>query len=191
MSPPAAWVLSGLLFGACSPGVDIPSPADSSSKTAAVERATRRLFDGAPPTIPHAALGAACVSCHHEEGVAVEGLGFSPPSPHEATEGMSAVARCEQCHVYRQTDRVWIESRFVGLPQDLRRGSRLFDGAPPTLPHGKLMRENCRACHSGPAAREEIRTDHPERVRCEQCHVEQTVDPSRIEPFPADLFADL
>jgi cytochrome c-type protein NapB len=33
------------------------------------------------------------------------------------------------------------------------------------------MRENCTACHDGPAAREEIRTPHPERVRCRQCHL--------------------
>jgi hypothetical protein len=33
------------------------------------------------------------------------------------------------------------------------------------------MRENCAACHTGPAAREEIRTTHPERIRCRQCHV--------------------
>jgi cytochrome c-type protein NapB len=36
------------------------------------------------------------------------------------------------------------------------------------------MRENCAACHAGPAAREEIRTSHPERTRCRQCHVEVT-----------------
>jgi cytochrome c-type protein NapB len=36
------------------------------------------------------------------------------------------------------------------------------------------MRENCAACHTGPAAREEIRTSHPERTRCRQCHVPVT-----------------
>jgi cytochrome c-type protein NapB len=36
------------------------------------------------------------------------------------------------------------------------------------------MRENCAACHSGPGARAEIITTHPERVRCRQCHVPVT-----------------
>ena len=45
--------------------------------------------------------------------------------------------------------------------------------APPVMPHSAFMRENCLACHSGPAAREEIRTPHPERPRCGQCHVQQ------------------
>ena len=31
--------------------------------------------------------------------------------------------------------------------------------------------ENCVACHSGPAAVAEIRTKHPERANCRQCHV--------------------
>lgn len=43
--------------------------------------------------------------------------------------------------------------------------------APPTIPHKTFMRENCTACYSGAAAREEIRTPHPERSRCRQCHV--------------------
>ncbi len=166
-----------------------PAPAGSQEaavgvKTAAVERAQRRLFDGAPPVIPHSPFGAPCVSCHHERGMAVEGLGFSPPSPHELTQGMSAISRCEQCHVFQRSQQPWVETTFVGQPQDLRRGTRLYPGAPPTMPHAKLMRENCRACHSGAAAREEIRTSHPERQRCEQCHVEQAVEPPVMESFP-------
>ena len=42
--------------------------------------------------------------------------------------------------------------------QDLRQGKRLNALAPPPIPHKPFMRENCVACHSGPAAREEIRT---------------------------------
>lgn len=144
------------------------------TKTAATVRAERRLFDGAPPVIPHQPFGAACVSCHNQEGKAVEGVGFAPPSPHELTAGMSAHSRCQQCHVFQVIDEPWVANTFSGLRQDLRRGRRLFDGAPPVIPHETLMRENCLACHSGPAAREEIRTSHPERPRCRQCHVAQT-----------------
>jgi len=154
----------------------------ASIKTAAVERATRRLFDGAPPVIPHPPMGAPCVSCHNAEGMAVEGVGFSPPSPHELTAGMSALSRCQQCHVFQQTEESWVGNSFVGLAQDLRRGSRLYRGAPPVMPHGRLMRENCQACHSGEAAREEIRTSHPERLRCAQCHVEQVARSSAMFP---------
>ncbi|MCG8461779.1 MAG: hypothetical protein MI919_36315, partial [Holophagales bacterium] len=163
--------------------VDVPGR-EGATKTAAVVRAERRLFDGAPPVVPHGPLGADCVSCHHTEGVAVEGLGFSPPSPHEDTPGMGALAYCQQCHVDAGDVEPFVGNAFVGLRQDLRRGPRLNPLAPPVMPHGELMRENCQACHTGPAAREEIRTDHPERSFCVQCHVEPvTTDAS---PF-ADL----
>ncbi len=62
-------------------------------------------------------------------------------------------------------------SGFEGLAQDLTAGDRATAGAPPRIPHRMLMRENCVACHDGPGAREEVRTSHPERWRCRQCHV--------------------
>ena len=161
-------------LGACGEVPQSQTP-ETPIKTPAVDRAARRLFDGAPPVIPHEPLGAACLECHNEVGMAVEELGFSPPSPHELTEGMSALSHCQQCHVFQQGTEPWVTNTFAGLPQDLRRGSRLYAGAPPTVPHGRLMRENCQACHTGAAAREEIRTTHPERVNCSQCHVEQVV----------------
>ena len=143
------------------------------TKTAAAERALRRGYDGAPPVIPHQDFGSACTECHNQEGVSVPGTGFAPPSPHEATTGMSAISRCKQCHVFRQTDSLFAENSFVGLNQDLRHGRRLNLAAPPVMPHAVFMRENCLACHAGPAAREAIRTMHPERIRCRQCHIEQ------------------
>ena len=151
-------------------GVPVPGR-EGRSKSAAVIRAGRRLFDGAPPVIPHPPFGAACTSCHGTEGVEVPGFGYSPPSPHAITEGLGPIARCEQCHVFARTGEVFVPNAFVGLEQDLRPGDRLNSLAPPTLPHRVFMRENCRACHTGPAAREEIRCDHPERIRCLQCHV--------------------
>lgn len=165
-----------LLVSACAPsdpgGVAVPGRPDA-TKTAAAERAVRRAFDGAPPVIPHEPLGAACTSCHNQRGLAVPDLGFAPPSPHEETTGMSAISRCQQCHVSRRGDGFFAETEFAGFAQDLRRGRRLHDLAPPVIPHKVFMRENCQACHTGPAAREEIRTTHPERTRCRQCHLEQ------------------
>jgi len=142
-------------------------------KTVAVARAERRAYDGAPPVIPHVSFGAACTSCHTERGLDVEGVGFAPPMPHERTRGMSALSMCTQCHVFQQTTDVLVATSFEGLPQDLRPGARAYEGAPPVMPHPAFLRENCRACHAGPAAREEIRTTHPERQNCRQCHVER------------------
>ena len=170
-----AWLALAWLALACSCSREDPStavdPATGVVKTAASVRAARRAFDGAPPVIPHQPNGAACVSCHNDRGMEVPGLGFAPPSPHRHTAAPSSMSRCEQCHVYALTDQVFRGNEFVGLAQDLRRGPRLNPLAPPVIPHQILLRENCAACHDGPAAREEIRCPHPERVRCLQCHV--------------------
>jgi nitrate reductase cytochrome c-type subunit len=143
-------------------------------KSSGSERAERRAYDGAPPVIPHEELAAECSSCHGERGIGIAGLGFSPPSPHGATAGMTA-ARCRQCHVPRLTERVFVASRFAGLAPNVgpERAPvpRQHELAPPVIPHRVFMRESCQACHAGPAAREEIRTTHPERENCQQCHV--------------------
>lgn len=162
------------LMGRSTSAEDVAVPGRPGAvKSSADERAARRAYDGAPPVAPHQLFGAACGSCHTQEGMAVEGVGFAPASPHAATAGMSAVSRCQQCHVLQRSDTIWRESTFSGLRQDLRHGRRLHPLAPPVMPHDVFMRENCVACHSGPAAREEIRTSHPERTRCQQCHLEQ------------------
>ncbi len=154
-----------VLAGACA------GPVAESAKSSAAERSVRRAFDGAPPVVPHDNFGMTCISCHNEQGMEVAEVGFAPPSPHEFTEGMSATSRCRQCHAFRTTEAMLVANGFVGLRQDLRRGPRLNAWAPRTIPHKTFMRENCVACHSGAAAREEIRTPHTERPRCRQCHV--------------------
>ncbi len=167
------FVLVLVLLAACAPPADqvaVPG-VDGAVKTAALARAERRAYDGAPPVIPHENFGITCTECHDLQGMEVADVGFAPPSPHEQTIGMSAFSRCRQCHVFSRTGDTFKGNAFAGLRQDLRRGARLNPFAPPTLPHKTFMRENCVACHSGPAAREEIRTDHPERPRCRQCHV--------------------
>lgn len=156
-----------LLLGGCDAGTSDP-------RRPATERAARRAYDGAPPVAPHRDFGVTCTECHNERGLQIDGVGYAPPTPHEGTTGLSATSRCRQCHVFRATEQVWVDSTFVGLVQDLARGQRLNELAPPTIPHPVFMRENCRACHTGPAAREEIRTSHPERARCTQCHVPTT-----------------
>ena len=147
---------------------------EGAMKTSAVDRALRRAYDGAPPVIPHQNFGAACLSCH-KTGMAVPDVGYAPIVPHDHVEIPGAMSRCRQCHVFAQTDEVFRESEFVGFAQDLRHGSKLHEFAPPVIPHGLLLRENCVACHAGPAAREEIRCTHPERTRCQQCHVPERI----------------
>ena len=141
------------------------------SKSPAEVRAERRAYDGAPPVIPHKNFAMTCTLCHNLEGMEVPTVGYAPPSPHEGTLGMSAMSRCRQCHVFAATAEVFIANAFQPLRQDLRKGGRLHALAPPIIPHAVFMRENCIACHTGPAAREVIRTSHPERTRCRQCHL--------------------
>ena len=170
-------LLLALLLGAaaCGDGNWAPVPgSDGALKSAATVRAERRLYDGAPPVIPHMDFGAACSACHDAQGISVEGVGFAPMSPHDETGDAGTTQRCRQCHVFVNDGGLFVENDFVGLQQDLRPGSRLYAGAPPTIPHRLLMRENCVACHAGPGAREEVRTSHPERTRCRQCHVPVT-----------------
>lgn len=145
-------------------------PAGIEGKTSAPERATRRAYDGAPPTIPHApSFGGSCRSCHTESGLELPGVGFAPAVPHGEDASFN---RCRACHVYRQTEEVFRENSFEGLAQDLRKGPRAHPLAPPMMPHASLLRENCKACHTGVSAREEIRCDHPERGPCQTCHLE-------------------
>ena len=135
-------------------------------------RAAGRAYDGAPPVIPHALFGE-CVTCHDDDGSAIAGIGMAPASPHGSVAATGAFRRCRQCHVPVETAAVRVRSVFNGLPQGPWKGGRATPGAPPTIPHTLQMRENCLACHAGPASRVEIRTSHPERPRCRQCHVPQ------------------
>lgn len=159
-------------LSACGQGDWVPVPdSDGAVKSSGEVRAARRLYDGAPPVIPHNPFGADCSTCHDTYGASVEGVGFALASPHDDTDKADVTVRCRQCHVFVTTDGLFAKSEFVGLRQDLRPGGRLYVGAPPTIPHKILMRENCTACHAGPGARSEIITTHPERIRCRQCHV--------------------
>jgi len=138
-------------------------------------RVARRAFDGAPPVIPHAPFGGVtCMSCHTERGIDVPDVGFAPAMPHEGTGGLSAVANCQQCHLFQADTESFRESSFEGFRRKSRRGTRQHSDAPPVMPHSLFMHENCLACHSGPGSRQEIRTTHPERENCTQCHLGNT-----------------
>ena len=77
----------------------------------------------------------------------------------------------DRCHVFAVTEGLFAASDFEGHRSASPRGARQHALAPPVMPHRVFMRENCLGCHAGPGAREEIRTSHPERENCRQCHV--------------------
>jgi cytochrome c-type protein NapB len=97
-------------------------------------------------------------------------MGFAPANPHVETGRAGSMTNCRQCHVHATKSGEFVASQFHGMPQIIRRGERLYQGAPPVIPHSVSMRGNCLACHAGAAARPEIRTSHPERSNCVQCH---------------------
>ena len=59
------------------------------------------------------------------------------------------------------------ENTFVGLRSEP--GTRFLPDAPPVMPHPRWMHETCASCH-GTLGPQGLRTTHPERQNCEQCH---------------------
>jgi cytochrome c-type protein NapB len=137
----------------------------------------RRAYPGAPPVIPHAvdereAFGKACLACHGSGGWVARFEAYAPVTPHPE------LISCRQCHVPQASTLAsgGGEGRVRGSvsdwqtikPRPLHQSA--MPGSPPPIPHALQMRENCRACHAGPGAVAELRTTHPERVTCRQCH---------------------
>lgn len=144
---------------------------------------TRRAYAGAPPIIPHDVLdvtnGATCLGCHLDGGWAEPFSAWTPKTPHPS------LGACHQCHVAQVADAPFRRITWPGPPAPPRGRAALPEG-PPSIPHRLQMRENCAACHAGPAAPAEIRTSHPERAGCLQCHViQETRDTWRRGGEPA------
>lgn len=132
-------------------------------------RAERRAYDGAPPTVPHPVDERAAPNCLvcHEHGAKIGQL-VAPPMSH------MPLGSCLQCHASQagfhgspvpatSALNTFAAQPFGGL------GTRAWTGAPPTRPHTAAMRSNCGSCH-GVAGNPGLRTSHPERQNCEQCH---------------------
>jgi hypothetical protein len=151
----------------------------AATRSPSATRAARRASHGAPPVIPHRPLGGTCTTCHAATAKDVPGIGVAPPNPHLRTPGMSDKSRCQQCHVFVETEELVVANEFQGLALALHRGERMYPHAPPVLPHRTFMREDCAACHAGPACRPEIRCSHPERTHCTQCHARAAPDVPR------------
>ncbi len=142
-------------------------------------RGQRRAFDGAPPTIPHVIDQRgypACLACH-EHGAAL-GDRIAPAMSHEP------LSSCIQCHVPEQNPvdlgSTVVDNQFVGLAS-AGLGARAWRGAPPTIPHTTAMRERCESCH-GVSGANPLRTTHPWRQACVQCHVPGAQDSRRAFP---------
>ncbi|MFT5328303.1 MAG: cytochrome c-type protein NapB [Planctomycetaceae bacterium] len=131
------------------------------------QREQNRSFNGAPPTIPHPVdqrSDASCVACH-KEGAMTKSLRI-PRMSH------AFLANCTQCHVENNPRHMtafsFRENDFAGLVTPTE-GPRAFSGAPPQIPHSTWMRSDCLSCH-GHAGQQGIRTTHPWRKNCQQCH---------------------
>ena len=128
-----------------------------------------KAFTGAPPSIPHeveqGTIGSmACLKCHENGGFVEKYQAYAPVTPHP--EKVS----CTQCHVEVKTNDLFVNSSWKGY-EGPGVGNNALEGSPPIIPHHVQLRENCLSCHAGPSAIAEIRTTHPERINCRQCHV--------------------
>ncbi|MBX3426595.1 MAG: diheme cytochrome c precursor [Pirellulales bacterium] len=151
-------------FGSASPSAD-------QRRATVAARTLLRAFSGAPPVVPHAVderNPQACLACHGT-GLKV-GEVVAPRMSHQM------LPNCTQCHVEARQDAPWatasqlrVESNFAGLVEP-GSGDRIGPGAPPTIPHRLWMRSDCTACH-GALAGDGLRTSHPWRTNCTQCHV--------------------
>lgn len=147
-------------------------------------RAALRQYDGAPPVSPHPLdqqNPAACLSCHGKP-TTIDGQPVAQIShPH--------LTNCLQCHVSgagptstwrgNNLPGLFEENSFTGHAAPLS-GTRAYNGAPPVIPHAQWMRENCLSCH-GPGGSSAMRSSHPDRQSCLQCHATTaTLDPRRV-----------
>jgi len=153
-----------------------------------------RAYPGAPPRIPHGLTPAetrrgGCKTCHERGGYSQRFGAYVPVTPHpdfgeclQCHVGDAPLmanplptsdpnVRCRQCHA--PGARRWRDSSLDWEPMPWPAVIRSSAGdPPPPIPHDLELRGNCLACHSAPSAVAEIRTPHPERANCRQCHIE-------------------
>lgn len=169
-------------------------------RTLAMSR-TLRAYPGAPPRIPHGLTteefrNTSCNACHERGGYVARFAAYAPLTPHpeyraclqchvpdDAVVGVvirdhSADAVCLQCHVPGASKSLFVPLDWTAAAWP-ETNQRAMDGSPPQIPHGFQLRTNCVACHSAPGGVQEIRTTHPERANCRQCHV-----PAALEEAP-------
>jgi nitrate reductase (cytochrome), electron transfer subunit len=169
-----------------------PRRTNAHPRTLSTFRALRG-YPGAPPRVPHGVTveeyrEERCNACHGTGGFSPRFGAYAPVTPHAgmpsclqchlvdgslvglALPGPSADADCRQCHSPGSpkspsiaTD--WIPASWPAL------AVRGQSESPPVIPHDLELRGNCYSCHAGPGAVREIRTSHPDRPDCRQCHL--------------------
>ncbi len=130
----------------------------------------RRAYPGAPPIVPHPVdsdmnpFASKCLTCHQHGGYVPKFNAYAPVTPHPQ------LVNCRQCHVPQVQDELFKISMWQ-KPKPPSIHQSALPGSPPYIPHSLHMREKCLSCHSGPSAIQSIKTTHPERVNCRQCHM--------------------
>jgi cytochrome c-type protein NapB len=176
-------------------GVAPAALGDSAAHARTLEMYRRiRAYPGAPPRVSHGLTDEEfrtnrCNVCHLRGGYVARFGTYAPVAPHpefgsclqchavaDTLVGIplpaaGTVESCRQCHVDPDAAAPmfvahdWVSTEWPGV------GRRAMPESPPWIPHDAQLRSNCLACHSGPGAVREIRTDHPERANCMQCHL--------------------
>jgi cytochrome c-type protein NapB len=130
------------------------------------QRSTLRAFYTAPPVIPHEVKSQDskdCLRCHQGVTKLDDGR-VSPATPHPQ------FSRCLQCHAPGVPGGKDVGNAWHGLKEP-KRGDRWVTLSPPTIPHRIFLRENCLSCHGPDNPDMRLRSSHPERTSCLQCHV--------------------
>lgn len=137
-------------------------------ETARLERRAGRSFEGAPPVMGHSLAFSGdrdCLECH--------GNGMTIGKRIARVMSHVELPNCTQCHIEGANEfldqQSLPENEFVGWWKQ-ERGATAMRGAPPTIPHGTFLRTTCLSCH-GQYGYEGLRTNHPERANCLQCHI--------------------
>lgn len=151
-----------------------------SEEAYAAYRQELRLYDGAPPVVPHPIDEYGrddCLACHLD-GDAVDEESGRPAqvTPHPEQ------TNCQQCHVARLTSEIFQANLGEGLNRWTTESPRNPLG-PPYIPHRLQDREDCRACHLGEAAADVIVPEHGDRANCRQCHLQLL---RAAAPFPPE-----
>ncbi len=138
-----------------------------------------RAYAGAPPVVPHeidpeVLRTQSCNICHERGGFVAKFNAYAPVTPHPQ------YANCLQCHA-RSGEGQFVEIDWRSNKKPVLHRPAL-PGNPPPIPHALQLRANCLACHAGPAAVSEVRTSHPERLNCRQCHVPRQVQDVFVRP---------
>lgn len=170
------------------PHASVPLQTEDDRRVTLERRAQRRAYDGAPPTVPHQIEqmdAPGCLGCHGD-GLVIAGK-IAPKMSHERHDN------CAQCHVVDADPRPFAvtpppltSNHFVGVPSPSS-GARAWQGAPPVIPHSTSMRTECTSCH-GQLGAPGMRTTHPWRQNCLQCHAVSAKQDQRIpqgKPGPA------